>query len=887
MVHSMKIDWSRSFLEPVTYSLTKEGLLLSAGGEEICFHGKLLSVSPDCADVSVEASALAGTMAIFSGDVHANRRDRIELVTWFDGAWENYDELIDYHMTYSSICTFLRKGAVSFFVSLDFPYSRADHGKISYDPFDMVEPGDSYAVYTVTVGAARLTGEHPLIEGKPGICDRGEIEAFSEYVERRYPIRFERPIYSTTCITNRMTDVREGRIFYSMYDNPTVALDPETLHREIDLCAELGIEYYQLFEGFFDFPDGIDCEERMRELTAHGRKVGVRVGGYMTPGGPYCPHYDYTHRDFGHPEWLRRDENGEPVGWHCLGSDYTAHAAKMMVEAAKRNGDEMICLDMWSIVPCFDPTHPHGPGSVFAEVRGLVRLMEALAEIGPEFLVWTNAGAFNEIAPKIAWYNPNMYLSDPHARQYSSSLSLLKYYGDCRREQMVTVHNKYFLPYRCFTNCEYYVFRHSRVDDTAFFEYSFLQGLCVTPNICLGELRTFLERIPASKLPYCKSFMREWLAFIRDNYDVWKHTFQITGSPGESHCELYAHVQGGEGFLCFVNQQHQSGSVSFTLDTAVGLSEGEKFLLLEEYPNKQLIAEQPIPYAAYGDSITVSVPAQSVRIIRIKAYAPAQELRLYGLQGEAVRTEAGYRLTVSGQIGETYPAAIALESAQIKEISAAPVPSVPMYTFPAGLSELTENGGLTRFALTMPRDRFCRELSSWSVDGGPAQRIDPLADGFRGAYLHNFYRETASVTLDVKTESGSDSPERLFPMDEPIPPATADSRGTVYETDFAAPFIEWGMAAMPYGYDEVLELVFANPAAVGQITASIDGKPCEVGRFYYPGRSMFVYHIELTGLLSSGTIPHLRLEITWTKEVAPAQKKEKTAAKTGAQILGQ
>ncbi len=887
MKYSSKIDWSRSFMESVTYSMTKEGLLLSAGGEEICFRGRLLSVSPDCADVSVEASPLAETMVTFSADVRANRQDRIELVTWFDGVWENYDELIDYHMTWSSICTFLRKGAVSFFVSLDFPYSKADHGKISYDPFDKVEPGDSYEIYTITVGAARLTGEHPLIEGVPGICDRGEIEAFSEYVELRYPIRFDRPIYSTTCITNRMTDVREGRIFYSMYDNPTVALDPETLHREIDLCAELGIEYYQVFEGYFDFPDGIDCEERMRELTAHGRKVGVRVGGYITPGGPYCPHYDYTHRDFGHPEWLRRNENGDPIGWHCLGSDYAAHIAKMMVDAAKRNGDEMICLDMWSIAPCFDPAHPHGPGSVFADVRGLVRLMEALAEIGPEFLIWTNAGNFNEIAPKIAWYNPNMYLSDPHARAYASTLNLLKYYGDCRREQMVTVHNKYFLPYRCFTNCEYYVFRHSRVDDMAFFEYSFLQGLCVTPNICLGELRTFLERIPASKLEYCKAFMREWMDFIRDHYDAWKHTFQIIGSPGESHCELYAHVQGGEGFLCFVNQQHQSGTVSFTLDTAIGLSGGEKLLLFEEYPNKQLIAEQPIPYATYGDSITVSVPAQSVRIIRIKAYTPVRGARLYGLQGDAVQTEAGYRVTVSGQIGETYSAAIVLESEQVEEISATMVPTVPMYTFPAGLRELTKDGNFARFALTMPRDRFDRELSLWSVDGGPVQRIDSLSDGFRGAYLHNFYREKTSVTLDIKTKSASDCLKRSLPMQEPSSPSSADSRGTVYETDFSVPFIEWGMAAMPYGHDEVLELVFANPAAVEQIAAYIDGKPCDVARFYYPGRSMFAYHIELTGILSGGTTPHLRLEITWAKETAPVQKKEKAAPKTGVQILGQ
>lgn len=81
-----------------------------------------------------EASVSAEKMIALSVDVCANRRDRIELVTWFDGIWEDYDGILDYHMTYSSICTFFRKGAVSFFVSLDFPYSKAGGGKSATIP---------------------------------------------------------------------------------------------------------------------------------------------------------------------------------------------------------------------------------------------------------------------------------------------------------------------------------------------------------------------------------------------------------------------------------------------------------------------------------------------------------------------------------------------------------------------------------------------------------------------------------------------------------------------------------------------------------------------------------------------------------------------------------
>ncbi len=892
MKNEMKIDWSRSFLEPISYELTDDGLRVSAAGEEITFRGKLLTIAPACVKVRVDASMHTDKMVVLSAAVRAVQTDKIKLVSWFDGEWEGYDELLDYNMTFTSICTFLRKGKVSFFVSLDFPYSKAERGKISYDPFDAVEADTDYEVYTMTIGVARLTGDFPLIGGEPGLCDRGEIEGFAEYVENRYPNRFERPVNSTVCITNRMTYVREGRIFYSMYDQPTVALDPETLHKEIDLCAELGIEYDQIFEGYFDFPDGYDCDKTMQELTAHGREVGVRVGGYITANGPYCPHYDYAHRDLGHPEWLRRDKNGNTGGWtfpwHCLASGYTDYVVNIMVDAAKRNGDEMINIDMWLLGQCCDPNHLHSPDSVFGEVRGLVKMMQAFADIAPEFLVWTNAGSINEIAPKIAWYNPNMYLTDPHPRDYSSTMSMLKFYGDCRREQMVTVHNKYFVPYRYFTNCEYYVFRHSRVDNLNFFEYSFLQGLCVNPNICLAELRTFLERVPAAKLDYCKRFIREWIAFIKENFDVWKHTYQIVGFPGESAGELYAHVKGGEGFLCFVNQNQQTVETTFTLDQAVGLSEGEKFLLYEEYPHKMPIAEQAIPYATYGDSITISVPAESVRIIRIMPYTPADGIRLYGIEGDVTKTEDGYRLNLSGLLGETYPLAIALALEQVESITAAPVPTVPMYTFPTNMSEVEKDGNLARFELTMPRDRFNRELACWSVDGGPVKQIDPIANGFRGAYIHNFYQEHTPVTVDIKTKAGAPSEGRLLPAVAPMATELDNGRGSIYEIDFPMPFIEFSLGALQYGFDEVLELVFANPSAVESITATIDGVPCEISRFYYSTRDMYAYYIELTGILASGTTPHLKLEIKWAEQVAEqTSAANKASSSDGVQVLGQ
>jgi hypothetical protein len=135
---------------------------------------------------------------------------------------------------------------VTFFLSLDFPFSRIDTNGVSYPPNETLAAGQRHSAHSLTVGACRLSGQ------RVGKFDRAEIEAVSAYVERRFPPPFERPMFLSSGIVNRMTDVRDGRIFYSMADNATLALNPSLVEEDLRLCGEIGIEYYQVFEGVFD-----------------------------------------------------------------------------------------------------------------------------------------------------------------------------------------------------------------------------------------------------------------------------------------------------------------------------------------------------------------------------------------------------------------------------------------------------------------------------------------------------------------------------------------------------------------------------------------------------------------------------------------------------------
>lgn len=882
------VDYSKSFLCPTEIVLSENRLKIVGLGAQIEFCGKILSLN---AQGTLKTSLKVNGQTIEPRCL-AESDCKIEDYQYFDGQWSGADEIETAETNCSGIAAFLRKGKVSFFLSLDFPYCKIDRDgarvTIGCDPADRVKAGEIYCPHTLTVGACMLTGV------KVGKFDRAEIEAFSEYILQRMPEKFkgDRPIYSATSITNRMTDVRDGRVFYSMYDNPTLTLDADTLKEEVKLCGELGIEYYQLFEGYFDWEEDGSSERNLKEIMKVGKEAGVRIGDYMTTLELNCWHYNYHSRRVRDESLLAMDEGGNRY-YLCYGNDKTVEMLEnTIIPSILRNGEEMICLDGNAVVPCFDASHGHNPGSYYGLIRGLVNFMKKLNAVSPYFMVWTNAGNWIEFMPKLLWYNPNVYLTDPHPREYSSAVNLLKYYGDCRREQMVSVHNKYFVPYTAFTNCEYYTFRHSRVNDMAFFEYSFLQGLAVTPNICFGELRTFLERIPVKFYQYARGFIKKWLAFIRENIDAWKYVYQVGDSPNPGANEIYAHVNKDHGFICLVNQDACRHTAKFRLNESVGLrrNQNAKYLLSEIYPQEAPLFGQRLSGAEPDDEIILEVPAYSVRIIRIEPYTALEgDVRVYGIGGKLKREGDALTLSVSSESGTRVPIAVSCENDGIREVAANTVKTVPKYYFPASVTDVKSGKNAVRFTLNTPREYFNREISQWRVGGGATEYfLDQQNSDFCGGYIHNFYKENQKVDIVVSLTEGAkekaDSAIDVYfaqPEKKTAPPVR---RADEYSAKLDIPFIEYPNLACEIGYDEVLELVFKNSKMVKSVKAELDGKEVPVQEFYYASGSMKAFYIELVGRVASGTQPELKLKVEWDDEFIQTRREEQES-KAGAQVI--
>ncbi|WP_353196657.1 hypothetical protein [Parapedobacter defluvii] len=849
-------DWGAPRFIPVEVTVAKDKVVLKAGGERIEFMGRLFELDADTR-MTADWSKHAGEFTTLSLTVQPEEEALLRNVTWFAGRWEKQAEKIVHATKVMDNMLFLRKNGISFFLSLDFPYSKIDDAGIHYPPNIPLKKDDRYEAHSLTIGACKLSGE------KVGKFDRAEIEAASSYVEKRFPSQFPRPIVLSSSITNQMTDVRDNRVFYSLYDNPTVALNPELVEEDLKLNAELGIEYYQVFEGAFDWPDEEQTGKNMEHLQAMAKSLGVRMGDYTVPQGLYCGHYNYFQRKLDRPDWLIQKADGKK-GPECLGvRDYIHMIKDRLVTHNRKYGLQLICLDFLDIEPCYATNHGHPVGDVYQQISGLVDLMSALNAVDENFLVWSNSGNWIELMPKLIWYNPNVYLTDPHVRQYAPHLNVLKNLGDGRREQMVNVHEQYFVPYTAFTNYEYYLAPNSRLADTKVFEYSFLQGLAVTPNLGLGEIRSFFDRIPSKDEERCKEFIKHWLNFIREHYDVWQYTSRLGDLPGVGAAEVYGHIKDGNGFLCFVNQNAFPVSKTLVMDGSIGLSQGTSFLLEEIYPNRGPITEQPLPAASLGDTIHFILDPYAVRIVEIAGYKPVSQPTVYG--AEPIRIDKNgteYRVTLRLPQGATKHLGIVLPgNEQVVGVEASQTPTVPMYTFPVTAELVSTRGNMARIRVQGPREEAPKALTNWRINQDSSWSVFPPSDlnGFLGAYVHNAFSEDYEVQLSIKTDGGQAVPEGKLPpviVPQPLVPASSPTTGVVsYSTQFVLPFIERYGQDRSAADDAIVELGFSDPDAVTLKQVQLNGQQVPVLTFKNAKNPAHkTYYIELKGNVQPGLV---------------------------------
>lgn len=798
------------------------------------------------------------------------------------------------------IAAFYRQESRGLFVSLDFPYSTIGYdkgiAKIAYPPFGQLKSGEAYTCHSLTTGAVKLAG----IE-RYGF-DLGEVAAMDDYIQERYHPRFNRPMYTSSCINNRFTQVKGDIVFYTMKDNPTLSWDRDLLKRELALMPKLGMEYYQVFPGVFDWVEDDPAPEAVTEMMDYARGLGVRMGGYSGANHLFCPHYNEYRNTLHRPEWLMKDKDGKIASsTFCFGApEFVQYYIDTVIPNAKRFGFEIHCLDFLSLYPCYAPNHGHpiGRDSLYHQTRGLVRLLEAINSVSPEMMTWSNSGVWQELLPKLAWSNHNLYLTDPFIVTPWQGLNMTRLLDDARREQMVSLHYTHFLPFRFYTNCQYFFSQNSIVPDIRNFEYGALSSIAVTPNFCLGEVRPWLDRLSAAHQERVIGFYKGWTEFLNEYYDLWKKTYHAGENPGVGAVEIYGHADGTHGFIFVVNPQYWGRTVEVPLDSSLGFTGSAQCEIRELYPSERLRLTSQGPFASFGTKLPVWVPAQQVLVLEVRPVPEKIDApRLYGLPGTVESTQTGYLIKTQGPQGHSARFAVVLPPGNPRIAAAEVRPDIPKQpkrlwaATPLKLLAANEQG--TLMEITFRRNPAPTELREWQVQQGDLAEgiagkwdagfrgveklnfplfVDaqdtglrlPMSDdlarnlglgsltNFCGAYIDNAFGEIQETWIDLNAGREDLPPGVLATTEElptrlPLDPLAKDpAKDWWLQSSFYLPFIN-SIGAEP-AFDEHPRLVLPllRHKEVKEIKAWINGKPLPVERYAYPrNRDLACYYADL------------------------------------------
>ena len=800
------------------------------------------------------------------------------------------------------IAALYRQNDIGLFASLDFPYSKITTNdgltKVTYPPFEQLKAGQSYTSHSLTFGATTLLGRQ-----RSGF-DEGEIDAMDSYVQERFKPRFDRPMFLSVCINNRYTMPDDKMIFYTMKDHPTLSFNLDILRRELSLMPELGMEYYQVWTGPFDSVPNDPNPEAVKEIVKFAKSKGVRIGDYSGTTAIFCGHYnEYGKSLASYPEY------GLTYKDVCFGNPkFVDFYIKEVTGNIKKYDFQIHCLDFLSINPCENKEHGHpvGQDSIYAQVKGLMRMLEAVNATSPYMMTWSNSGNWSEFLPKLAWFNHNLYLTDPYIATPWQGLNMTRLLDDSRREQMVSLHNTRFIPYRFLTNLQYFLTMNSIVPDIRNYQFGVLSTIAVTPNLALGEIRPWLDKLTAKDQKEVTSFYKKWTDILIDNYDLWKKTYQIDENPGMGSVERYGHAKGSHGFIFIVNPQYWGRTVQIPLDSRFGFSGDAECEIVELYPTERLRLTTQGPFAKLGTNIAVHVPAQQVIVLEVRPKpVEIEKPRMYGLPGTIEKTKEGYLIKTSGQQGQSERCAVLLPkgSSPISSVEVrADVPKQPKRGWaptPVKLLEQNEQGVLME--VTFRRTAAPAELRNWEVkaanlaDGIAADRVKGFSDGqtllfplfanvrgrdgtlpmwdwiandlgfgalgnFCGAYVENAFSEVQETWIDLKTGGATELPKGMLVSSEIIPEmrslpeqAKDPSKGWWLQTSFHLPFM-YMLGAEPF-FDEhsFLVLPLLRHSQIKDIRAWVNGQPLEVRAWRYPrNRGLACYYADLVGTGAHG-----------------------------------
>jgi alpha-galactosidase len=148
----------------------------------------------------------------------------------------------------------------------------------------------------------------------------------------------------------------------------TTNIDRASLLEQIEVAAELGVDAYQVDDGWYDLmgdwdDDRIKFPNGLEEIAEYTRQRGMRFGLWMAVASAH----ESSRVVQEHPEWIARDRHGAPnrhpnpgTVTMCLDTEYYDFIIKKIDGVIARCEVELLKLDLSTVRNLYEPGVHHG-----------------------------------------------------------------------------------------------------------------------------------------------------------------------------------------------------------------------------------------------------------------------------------------------------------------------------------------------------------------------------------------------------------------------------------------------------------------------------------------------------------------------------------------------
>jgi len=169
-----------------------------------------------------------------------------------------------------------------------------------------------------------------------------------------------------------------------------------------------------------------------------------------------------------------------------------------------------------------------------------------------------------------------------------------------------------------------------------------------------------------------KAWFRKWLDWTDENARYLHALRPIIGPPMAGRVDGTAAILGDRGLLFLFNPNPGPREARFRLDPSIGLTEGERFMIKELYPEEGRLVGSAAGFWASGEDVVMTLPGREAAVYELfPAPAEVSEPILFNVRGAAEVRSARLALTgVTAETGAARPVVVRLpEKARVRALS--------------------------------------------------------------------------------------------------------------------------------------------------------------------------------------------------------------------------